>query len=120
MPLGVVLIKWDNKSGGIIEAKYSPKAWVPPTLPNTVLSMHFPGMKVDKNAVKWVKTKIGKLKLCSYFIQTVPARVIALLLDVHEDSEKYKNKIIDFANSMVKEPDSTAKELAKFYRSLEK
>lgn len=115
MPLGVVIIKWDNELGGVIESRYLRQAWLPPSLPTTLLSMHFPKMKIDQYATDFVVTKIGNLRVLSYFMGTHAKRSIALLLSENEEPNKYKDKIVKLGEKINNELDNYSSKLCKYY-----
>jgi hypothetical protein len=118
MPLGVIVIKWDNIVGGVIESKFLRRAWVPPSLPTTLLSMHFPNMKVDQNATEYVKTKIGNLRVLSYFMGTTLKRSIALLLDEKEDPRVFEKKILELAKQINKNIEGYTCNLGSYYTKI--
>ncbi|MHA1410347.1 MAG: hypothetical protein ACTSQY_08605 [Candidatus Odinarchaeia archaeon] len=118
MPLGIVVIKWDNTLGGVIESKFLRKAWIPPSLPTTLLSMHFPNMKVDQNITEFVKTKIGDLRVLSYFMGTKAKRSIALLLAENEDTSKFKPKLLLMAEKINEDLEGYPKKLGEYYSKI--
>ncbi len=115
MPLGLIIIKWDNKLGGVVEARYLRRGWIPPSLPTTLLSMHFPNMKVDQNGVDFVKTKIGNLRVLSYFIGTKTKRSIALVLEETENPDSFKDKIVKLAEKINREEGDYTCKLSRYY-----
>lgn len=117
MPLGIVIIKWDNRLGGVIEARCTRSAWVPPSFATTVFSMHFPNMKVGINPVEFVKTKVGRLKVYSYF-HGISERVIALILSEKEKPEDYTEKILGLTDKITKNLNDYANELPKWYSKI--
>ncbi|MHA1754177.1 MAG: hypothetical protein ACTSYR_01510 [Candidatus Odinarchaeia archaeon] len=118
MPLGLIVIKWDNRLGGVIESRFLRKAWVPPSLPTTLLSMHFPNMKVDQNAAEYVKTKIGNLRVLSYFMGTKAKRSVALLLDEKEDANAFKEKLIKIAKKITSDLSGYQKKIGRLYQDI--
>ncbi|WEU40426.1 MAG: hypothetical protein OdinLCB4_000390 [Candidatus Odinarchaeum yellowstonii] len=118
MPLGLVIIKWDNKIGGMVEARYLRRGWIPPALPTTLLSMHFPTMKVDQNGVDFVKTKIGALRVLSYFTGVKTKRTIALILEESENPDLYKEKLIQLAEKVNSEIEDYTCKLPKYYSEI--
>jgi len=115
MPLGVIIIKWDNKLGGVVESRYLRRGWIPPSLPTTLLSMHFPNMKIDQSALDFVTTKIGNVRVLSYFIGTKAKRSVAVVLEETEDPNLFKDKIIKFSEKISGEFESSNSKIAKYY-----
>ena len=118
MPLGVLVIKWDNRLGGVIESRFLRRAWVPPSLPTTLLSMHFPSMKVDQNVTDYVQTKMGNLRVLSYFMGTKAKRSIAVLLDINEDSTSLQTKIIKLAEKINEDLEGYSCKLGELYNKI--
>lgn len=117
MPLGIVIIKWDNRLGGVIEARCTRSAWVPPTFATTVFSMHFPNMKVGINPVEFIKTKVGRLKVYSHF-HGKSKRAIALILGEKEKPEDFTKKILNLTEKITKNLNNYINELPKWYSNI--
>ena len=117
MPLGIVIIKWDNRLGGVIEARCTRSAWVPPSFATTVFSMHFPNMKVGINPVEFIKTKVGRLKVYSYF-DGESERATALILSEREKPEEYTKKILKLTEKISKNLSNYINELPKWYSKI--
>lgn len=117
MPLGIVIIKWDNRLGGVIEARCTRSAWVPPTFATTVFSMHFPNMKVGINPVEFIKTKVGRLKVYSYF-HCKSERAIALILSEKEKPEDFTKKILALTEEISKDLNNYTNELPRLYSNI--
>ncbi len=115
MPLGLIVIKWDNKLGGVVEARYLRRGWIPPSLPTTLLSMHFPSMKIDQSGVDFVKTKIGNIRVLSYFMGEKTKKSIALILEDAENPESFKDKIVKLSEKISAETGDYICKLSKYY-----
>ncbi|MHA1409947.1 MAG: hypothetical protein ACTSQY_06525 [Candidatus Odinarchaeia archaeon] len=101
MPLGLIVIRWDNKVGAVLEAKTPRNLNVTDDHVMRIFTTHALG----NSAPGFLSMKIEELNVASYYSGDVPNReeqfCISLILDADEDSEAFEEILAEIADDII-------------------
>ncbi|MGQ9721797.1 MAG: TackOD1 domain-containing metal-binding protein [Candidatus Jordarchaeum sp.] len=96
MPKGIVVVKWDNKVGPVISAKYPENIHFDMNLALKVYTTHFAGSSSPFSILD-----TGQWHIASYYLPR-DKYLFALVLDEDESGEKYEEKLLGVAEKSSK------------------
>lgn len=119
MPIGLIVVKWDNKIGTVLEAKYPEDVVVSPDLTMKIYGAHVLG---ETREAGFISMKVNSLNIASYFAGIEINHYIALLLKPTEEAAIFEDALIEIAAKIFEnlEGKKYVEKLPEFYKFLEK
>jgi DNA-binding MarR family transcriptional regulator len=94
MPEGLVVVRWDNRIGTVLEAKFPKELKISPDLPMRIYGVHVLG---EERGAGFITMKVRELGIASYFSGTNLNHFVALLLNEDERGEDYEEGLTEAA-----------------------
>ncbi|MHA2407162.1 MAG: hypothetical protein ACXACA_02170 [Candidatus Ranarchaeia archaeon] len=94
MPEGLVVVRWDNRIGTVLEAKYPKELKISPDLTMRIYGAHVLG---EERGPGFITMKVRELGIASYFSGTNLNHFVALLLNEEERGEDYEEGLTEAA-----------------------
>jgi len=119
LPIGLIVVKWDNKIGTVLEAKYPEDVVISPDLTMKIYGAHVLG---EVREAGFISMKIDSLNIASYFAGIEINYYVALLLKPTEDATSYEDALIEVASKIFENllEKKYIEKLPEFYKFLEK
>ena len=119
MPIGLIVVKWDNKIGTVLEAKYPEDVFVSPDLTMKIYGAHVLG---EAREAGFISMKVDSLNIASYFAGIEINYYVALLLKPTEDAAAFEDALIEVASKIFENlgEKKYVEKLPEFYKFLEK
>ena len=119
LPIGLIVVKWDNKIGTVLEARYPDDVVVSPDLTMKIYGAHVLG---EVREAGFISMKIDSLNIASYFAGIEINYYVALLLKPTEDATAFEDALIEVASKIFEnlEEKKYVEKLPEFYKFLEK
>jgi len=90
MPLGIAAVKWDDRLGTKLIAKYPPDLEIEPVLTMRVYGSHVLGERRESN---FITMKVDELNIASYYGGIDINKFVMMLLDSDERGEDYQEAL---------------------------
>ena len=94
MPDGLVVVRWDNRIGTVLEAKVPSTLKISPDLTMRIYGAHVLG---EERGPGFITMKVRELGIASYFSGTKLNYFVAILLNKDERGEDYEEGITEAA-----------------------
>ena len=119
LPIGLIVVKWDNKIGTVLEAKYPEDVVVSPDLTMKIYGAHVLG---EEREAGFISMKVDSLNIASYFAGIEINYYVALLLKPTEDATAFEDALIEVASKIFENlgEKKYVEKLPEFYKFLEK
>ena len=119
MPIGLIVVKWDNKIGTVLEARYPEDVVVSPDLTMKIYGAHVLG---EAREAGFISMKVDSLNIASYFAGIEINYYVALLLKPTEDAAAFEDALIEVASKIFENlgEKKYVEKLPEFYKFLEK
>lgn len=119
LPIGLIVVKWDNKIGTVLEARYPDDVVVSPDLTMKIYGAHVLG---EAREAGFISMKIDSLNIASYFAGVELNYFVALLLKPTEDAAAFEDALIEVASKIFENlgEKKYVEKLPEFYKFLEK
>jgi len=95
LPIGMIVVKWDNRRGTVLEARFPPSLRVDPDLTMKIYGSHVLGEAREANLIS---IRVDDLRIISYFGGIEINRYVAILLSEAEDPEDYEEVVVEVAS----------------------
>ncbi len=101
MPSGLAVIRWDDKSGAVLEASYPMDFEIKEDQPMRIYTSHTMG---ETKTEPFVTMKVGEMNVASYFSSITETRekfVIALFLNENESGERCERILSEISGPII-------------------
>jgi len=95
MPLGMIVVRWDNRLGAVLEARYPPQLRVTEDQIMKIYTAH--AMSIGEAPAGFLSLKVGDLNVASYYGGWDINYYVALLLTPEEDADAYEDGLAEVA-----------------------
>ncbi|MFO8018815.1 MAG: hypothetical protein R6U96_09280 [Promethearchaeia archaeon] len=92
MPVGLVLMRWDERTGSVVEAKYPEEVKITPKTLMQVYSTHEYSQEAGM-----ISLMVGSLNIASYYTGPEKGYYVLLLLNLDENPDGYEGGLMDIA-----------------------
>jgi hypothetical protein len=115
MPIGIIVMRWDDLVGNVIENRYPPEISVTEQTLMHVYSTH-----EYSGEMGLISLMVGSLNIASYFTGPDKGYYILLLMNLDEDPDVYEGGLADASRAILQaiEDESLEKILPDLYRRL--
>lgn len=96
MPVGIVIMKWDERAGSVVEAKYPEEVNISSKTLMQVYSTH----EYSEEA-GMISLMVGSLNIASYYTGPEKGYYILLLLNLDDDPDAYEGGLADVARTIL-------------------
>lgn len=96
MPVGLVVMKWDERAGSVVETKYPEEINITPKTLMQVYSTH----EYSEEA-GMISLMVGSLNIASYYTGPDKGYYILLLLNLDDDPDAYEGGLADVARTIL-------------------
>ncbi len=96
LPLGIIVVRWDNRLGAVLEAKYPPQLRVTEDQIMKIYTAH--AMSIGEAPAGFLSLKVGELNVASYYGGWDINYYVALLLEAEEDADSYEDGLAEVAS----------------------
>ena len=103
MPIGMVVMIWDERTGAEVIAKYPEEIDLEPTTLMQVFSTH-----EYSGDAGLINLMVGSLNIASYYAGPESPLYVLLLLSIDEDADLYEGGMADIARLFLKTYDKSA------------
>ena len=119
LPIGLIVVRWDNKIGTVLEGKYPEDVSVSPDLTMKIYGAHVLG---EVREAGFISMKVDSLNIASYFAGIEINYYVALLLKPTEDAAIFEDALIEVASKIVEniENKKFLEKLPELYKFLER
>lgn len=119
LPIGLIVVKWDNKIGTVLEARYPDDVVVSPDLTMKIYGAHVLG---EAREAGFISMKIDSLNIASYFAGVELNYYVALLLKPTEEAAIFEDALVEVASKIFENlgEKKYIDKLPEFYKFLEK
>lgn len=107
MPEGILVAKWDDVTGVVLEAKYPGTVEIDAQNLMRIFTSHAVGE--GQAGFLTLSLEEANLNIASYFtgVETTPQYFIALILNIDEDARMYEAPLLDIAEDVLSQVGST-------------
>ncbi|MEM1884470.1 MAG: hypothetical protein QXZ24_02555, partial [Candidatus Jordarchaeales archaeon] len=96
MPLGMIVVRWDNRLGAVLEAKYPPQLRVTEDQIMKIYTAH--AMSIGEAPAGFLSLRVGDLNVASYYGGWDINYYVALILTPEEDADSYEDGLTEIAS----------------------
>ncbi|MFX0096230.1 MAG: hypothetical protein ACFE7E_00550 [Candidatus Hodarchaeota archaeon] len=96
MPLGIILVRWDDRIGTIVEAKYPPDVKASPDLAMKIYGAHVLG----ERGPGFLMMKVENLNVASYYSGLELNYFVALIMAPDEDAAVFEEGLTEVAGKI--------------------
>ncbi|MEM1658875.1 MAG: winged helix-turn-helix domain-containing protein [Candidatus Jordarchaeales archaeon] len=96
LPLGMIVVRWDNRLGAVLEAKYPPQLRVTEDQIMKIYTAH--AMSIGEAPAGFLSLRVGDLNVASYYGGWDINYYVALILTPEEDADSYEDGLTEIAS----------------------
>lgn len=96
LPLGMIVVRWDNRLGAVLEAKHPPQLRVTEDQIMKIYTAH--AMSIGEAPAGFLSLRVGELNVASYYGGWDINYYVALLLNPDEEADIYEDGLAEVAS----------------------